>query len=191
MTALSGQPPIVAGAPRSSSRLWLVTIVVAIAACEGCALLKKKPVPPPSPPGTVVAPAPGKRTADVAIEAGPELNPDRNRQFKPVLVRVYQLKADAAFRNAQFDALDEDDKKVLGDAFIARHEYTLAPGDSRRLEIPLADETGYIGVVASFHDVESAASQWRAIVPVPRQPLRVTLNGSRVALITSEQVAQP
>jgi type VI secretion system protein VasD len=170
-----------------------VAIVAAVIAFDGCALplLKKKAVPPPSPPGTVVAPAAGKRTVDVALEAANELNPDRNQMFKPVLVRVYQLKADAAFRNAQFDALDEDDKKVLGDAFVARHEYTLAPGNTQRVEIPLADDTGYIGVLASFHDVVSAGSQWRAIVPVPKKPLRVSLAGSRVSVTTSEQVAQP
>ena len=170
--------------------LQLIVIVVAATALDGCALLKKKAVPPPSPPGTVVAPVPGKRVMELALQAATELNPDRSRVFKPVLVRVYQLRADAAFRNAQYDALDDDDRKVLGDAFVARHEFTLAPGGTQEVDIPLADDAGYIGVLASFHDVVSSGSQWRAIVPVPKTRLLVTLAGSRVSVSTGGQVTQ-
>lgn len=168
-----------------TARALFACVIVAMA-CEGCALLKKKAPPPPAPPGTVVAPVAGKRKAALTLTAASEVNPDRNDRSSPVLVRVYQLKADAAFKTAQFDDLYDDDKKVLGEAYVARHDVTLAPGGKQQLELPLADETGYIGVVAAFRDILSSSSQWRAVAPVPRKGLLVSVAGTRVSLMSSE-----
>ena len=103
-----------------------------------------------------------------------------------MLLRVYQLKADAAFQSAQFEPLFDDDKKVLGEAFVTRDEFTLAPGEKRVLEVVLADDTRFIGVVAAFREILDPSSVWRAIVPAPRKGLTVAVAGKRVSLSATE-----
>jgi len=160
---------------------WLLLLGVVTV---GCGLLKKTPPAPVAPPITIAAPAEAKVKASMALSAGVDVNPDRNGRASPVLVRVYQLKAEGAFNDAQFEPLYDDDRKVLADAFVTREEFTVSPGEKRMLEVVLADETRFVGVVAAFRDVANA--EWRAIVPAPRKGLTVMLAGKRVAMSPTE-----
>ena len=47
-----------------------------------------------------------------------------------MVVRVYQLKTDVAFKGAEFFALFDDDMKVLGPDLIGRNEYAGAVGEA-------------------------------------------------------------
>ena len=59
--------------------------------------------PPPVPPALTIAAAPDARTAaPMTITVSPEANPDRTGRPSPVVVRIYQLKTDAAFTAASF-----------------------------------------------------------------------------------------
>jgi len=166
------------------SRVVWVCVLLAMA-LEGCALLKKKPPPPPAAPtGTVVAPVAGKRKATITIRTEKDVNPDRNSEPKPVTVRVYELPADAPLRNTTIDKVLDDDKAAL--SYLARYEYTLAPGREESRELALSDATSFIGIVALFRDAASASSQWRAVVPVPKKPLLVTVAGTRVSVASTE-----
>ena len=167
----------------------LVVVSALAAALSGCALplLKKKVPPPPPPAGTVVAPMSAKRKASLMLTAAPDINPDRSGRASPVLVRVYQLRGDAAFRDAQFDPLYDDDQKVLGESYVARYDYTLPPGDKKEIELPLADEAGFVAVVAVFRDILGSASEWRAVAPASRRAFVVAVAGKRISIADDEQ----
>ena len=88
-----------------------------------------------------------------AITVDSNVNPDRAGRPSPVVVRIYELKAVAAFNGADFFALFDNESATLSGELVGREEFQLQP------------ETKFIGVVGAFRDLEQA--RWRQAVPVP------------------------
>jgi type VI secretion system protein VasD len=124
--------------------LWLLL------ALEGCKSKPAKPVPP---------------VAVVSMRAGADANPGPDGHASPIVLRLYQLKADAAFNNCDYFPLFDDEKKALGQDLVSREEQELFPGQTLSLEIPFASETRFIGLAGGYHD--TGKTGWRAIVPAP------------------------
>jgi type VI secretion system protein VasD len=150
----------------SSRRRQLLTLAT-LAALAGCA----KPPPPPT-------------LLKAQMSAQTNVNPDARKRPSPVTVRVYTLKARAAFDNADFFALYEKDKETLGADLVDKDEFQLKPGENRSLDKLLAPEVAYLGVFAAFRDLERA--QWRTVVTVvPRtvNVLQIVLEQSNVTIM--------
>jgi type VI secretion system protein VasD len=161
------------------SRCLVTAAILATLAAAGCA----KPVPPivfPSAP-----PKPGP--AAVLLEASPDANPDATGRPSPVVVRVYQLKADTAFKGAELFSLLDDDEKALGPELAMRDEYVLSPSERRAFELPYVEEVRFVGVIAAFRNVRD--SEWRALVPVTRDNLTITVGRDRVAVTSTQPVS--
>ncbi|GAB3647181.1 type VI secretion system lipoprotein TssJ [Ramlibacter alkalitolerans] len=103
------------------------------------------------------------------LQASEQVNPSTSQRPSPLLLRVYELKTAAAFNSADFMSLYQRDKAELGADLLAKEEFVLAPGESKKFAKTLAQETRFLGVVAAFRDVEHA--RWRSIVAV--QPGRM------------------
>ena len=160
---------------RSSHRtLALVSVFVATFAAIACA---KKPPPISS---TIAASPDAKVKAPMTIFVSADTNPDPAGRPSPVVVRVYQLKADAAFAAADFFALFEDDQKVLGSELISRDEFVMTPSEQRRIEVTVAGETRWLGAIAAFRDIRNA--QWRVIMPASRRSLILTVERAKIGL---------
>jgi type VI secretion system protein VasD len=99
----------------------------------------------------------------ISMSAKSDTNPGPDGRPSPIVLRLYQLKADAAFINSDYFPLFDDEKKVLGGDLLSREEQELLPGQTLSLEIPLAAETRFIAVAGGYHDTGSA--NWRAIAP--------------------------
>src|SRR5262245_63167949 len=56
------------------------------------------------------------------IKAEPAVNPDRGGRRSPIVVRVYELKAVAAFNGANFFALYDKEQETVGGDIIGREE---------------------------------------------------------------------
>ena len=154
--------------------LLLRFIVVAALVAVGCAKA------PPGPPPLTIAAAPGASRAPMTMAASADVNPDPSGRPSPIVVRVYQLRTDTAFSNAEFFALFDDEQKVLGQELISRDEFMLAPAEKRTLDVALSGETRFVGVVAAFRDIRNA--QWRGVLPAPRGGLTVSIDRARVVL---------
>jgi len=126
-------------------------------------------------------PKPARTRLTVAATA--DTNPDANGRPSPVVVRVYQLKADVAFNAAEFFALFDDEMKVLGPDLIGRNEYTLAPSERRTLELDVAADAKFVGVIAAYRDIRNA--QWRTIVQAPLKKDDVTIAVERSRVVFS------
>jgi type VI secretion system protein VasD len=100
-----------------------------------------------------------------AIKVEPNVNPDRAGRPSPIVVRIYELKAIAAFNGADFFALFDKEQETLSGELVGREEFQLQPGESREYRRQLQPETKFIGVVGAFRDLEQA--RWRQAVPVP------------------------
>jgi type VI secretion system protein VasD len=137
--------------PSRRRRAAIAGALAAVATLVACGS-KPPPPPPPKPPAVL----------RIQLEAGARLNPDTRARPSPVVVRVYELKAAAAFGSADFLSLQERDQATLGGDLVAREELVLRPGESRVISRPLASDTRFVGVVAAFRDLERA--RWRALV---------------------------
>ena len=165
----------------SRHQLYLASLLAVALACFACG---KAPKPePPKPPDaalTIAADADAKIKAPMTIGASADANPDSTGRPSPVVVRVYQLRADAAFSGADFFALFDDEQKVLGPELISRDEYVLAPAESRTIDVTVSGQTRFVGAVAAFRDIRN--SQWRMVVPAPRKGLTVSVEGTKLVL---------
>lgn len=110
-------------------------------------------------------PKPTKARLSVAAHA--DVNPDANGRPSPVVVRVYQLKDDAAFKNADFFALFDKEQATLATSLIDRQEYELTPGEQRSVDFPVSGEAKFLGVAAAFRDIRNA--EWRALTAAPKK----------------------
>jgi len=151
----------------------LVVALVAVLIMTGCG---KAPLPP-----IVIAPPPKPVPSALTIAASADTNPDATGRPSPVVVRVYQLKGDAAFSGAEFFPLFDDDQKVLGPELISREEYVLAPAEQRIVEVAVSDDARFVGAVAAFRDIRN--SEWRVLVPTGRKGMMtVAVERARVVL---------
>jgi type VI secretion system protein VasD len=133
---------------------------------------------------TIAAAGDAKIKAPMTISVSEDANPDSNGRPSPVVVRVYQLKTDAAFTASEFFPLFDDEQKVLGPELISRDEFVLAPAERRTIDVALSGETRYVGAIAAFRDIRN--SEWRVLVPAPRKGLTVAVEKDRIVLSGSE-----
>lgn len=123
------------------------------------------------------------------VTIGAAANPDQNGKPAPVVVRLYQLKDDAAFSAADFFALYDNEMMTLGPALIERREFELAPGEQRSFDYAVAADARFIGAIAAFRDIRNA--QWRASAPTPKKklrkiPLAVAVDRLQITLSTTK-----
>jgi type VI secretion system protein VasD len=195
----------------SVRRVWLVTSMAAIAEAIGLAgctstrqvlsdatgWVSKKldPSPPPSltvpaqaaQPSQPPVPKAVARELGIAVTAGQDLNPDDVGRPSPVIVRLYLLRAHAAFANAGFRDLFERDVATLGQDLVDRQVIQLRPAGSEWIRRELPAHARYLGVMAAFRQIEQSA--WRVVSglpepppPAPTPPARPLLVSVRIAV---------
>ena len=140
-------------------------VFLLLAACLLAACAAKPPKPEP---------------ARARLVASGEVNPDSSGRSSPIVVRLFQLRADGEFTGAEFFDLYSKEKEVLGESLVSREEYVLTPGETRELEIPLNAQTRYLGVLAAYRDIRAA--QWRAVTRAPEKTLTDLLGKDGVTI---------
>lgn len=139
---------------------------------------------------------------EIAIEANRDLNLDLKGRGAPMLLRVYELKSDVAFQDADFFALQNTDKAVLGPDLLAVDQFVIRPGETREIRRKSNPETVAIGIFAGYRDLPNAvwrvvhkmpaapeSSWYRAVVPSNKAKLRIDLQSNAI-LLTDEEVGQ-
>jgi type VI secretion system protein VasD len=149
----------------SSRRIWgawIACLVLVLAlALAACAAKPPKPV-----------------ETKAMLAASEDVNPDSTGRASPIVVRIYQLRGDTEFNNADFFTLYEKDKETLGASLIGRDEKTLFPGQQLEIDLPLSQEARFVGVVAAYRDL--GTSRWRALMGRPEKSLLKVLATQRV-----------
>ena len=120
----------------------------------------------------------------VGADANPYFVRSENRErASPIAIRFYQLRSFAAFENATFSSIFEDEQHALGESLLSREEFQLMPGETHKFNRNLSKDTRYIGVLAAFRKIERA--QWRAHIAIDSinsTELLVLINGTTVQL---------
>ncbi len=105
---------------------------------------------------------------DLAMLAKDTVNPDDKGRASPVLVRVYELKTENAFENADYFTLEKADKTLLTQDLLVRDEFILRPGESRDIERKLNPDTQALGFLVGYRELGKAT--WRAVYKLPPAP---------------------
>lgn len=105
------------------------------------------------------------RSVTMRFNAASQMNPDASQQSLPVQVKVFQLKDDLAFRNADFDDLWQQGQQALGDSYLAESDFMILPDSEKSLSIDMNSKAKYLGFVAVFRTRRGYT--WRAIEKVP------------------------
>lgn len=152
-----------------------VSIVLWMAVGAGLVACKSKPPKPPPPPPPVVL--------TVSLTASADVNPDSQGRPAPVVLRLYQLKDDAAFKDADVYTLLDKEQAALGGALAARQEFELAPSEHRTLTLKPPPDVRFIGVIAAYRDIRNA--QWRAELAVPEKSKTMAINVAHISVSMS------
>ena len=101
----------------------------------------------------------------IRIKSAADINPDISGRPSPIIIRIYSLKSDGIFNNADFFALYEEDSTILGDTMTSREELEISPGDSMKIEKEYDLNTTHVGVLAAYRDLDNAI--WRSSIETP------------------------
>jgi len=99
------------------------------------------------------------------VIATEQINPSRSGTPQPVRIHIFYLAEDDKFMQANFAALTDPESTALGDELVRRVTHLIGPGERLELDESFDEAARYIGVVAEFTRLDSAA--WRAVVAVP------------------------
>ena len=122
----------------------------------------------------------------MSISATGSINPNSSSEPSPVVLRIYQLKSDSAFKAAEFSEIFYGDRKVLGGDLLGQKEYNVKPGDKLTYEDTVSPETRHIGVVAGFRDIDNAT--WRLVdVAAPESENTWILNVDTLSISFQKQ----
>lgn len=99
------------------------------------------------------------------VVADAQINPDREGVPKPVLLRIYELRATATFDRAGFFDLQDKDAAQLASDFVRREEFLFTPGQRQVIERKGNPDVRAFGLFAAYRDLER--STWRASVDAP------------------------
>ncbi|MPV71361.1 type VI secretion system lipoprotein TssJ [Burkholderia sp. BE17] len=102
---------------------------------------------------------------EMSVSALPGVNPDERSRPAPIVVRIYELKNDGAFKAADFFTLQTQDKTVLADDVVKRDELQLRPGEHQVIIRRPDPATTAIGVIAAYRDLPN--SVWRTVYAMP------------------------
>lgn len=115
---------------------------------------------------------------DIVVSA--DVNPDAANRPSPIVVRVYQLKDDAAFKDADFFALNDKEQATLAAALVSREEFVLAPGEHRAVDFKLSPDAHFVAVAAAYRDIRNA--QWRAEIGAPDKGLVNVVKKNKIGI---------
>jgi type VI secretion system protein VasD len=141
----------------------LATLALLMAALSGCSSSPAKPA-----------------EARARISATGTVNPNSSGRPSPIHVRIFQLKEDGAFMDADFWALVDKETETLGASLVQRMEFDLTPGETRDFPLKIAPEARVLGVMAEYADYRNA--QWRVVAQAPNKTLTDLVKKDRVSI---------
>lgn len=119
--------------------------------------------PPPKAPEKCPA-----QSITVSVLSSPAINRTPEGEPRPVVVRLYQLKADARLYNASFENVWKEDKTTLADDLVSSQELEIYPGTRTDVKFERPPTVNHIAGVALFSNPTGRA--WFASLDLPPVP---------------------
>lgn len=140
---------------------------------------------------------------EIAIQAADDLNVDLKGRGAPMVLRVYELKSDVAFQEADYFGIQNTAKAVLGADLLSVDQFIIRPGETREIKRKSNPETTAIGIFAGYRDLPNAvwrvvqklppatdASWYRSVLPNAKVRLKVELQADAIVVIDREASAK-
>lgn len=108
------------------------------------------------------------QTITVSVLSSPAINRTPEGGPRPVVVRLYQLKADARLYNASFERIWKEDKATLADDLVASQDVEVYPGTRTDVKFERPPTVNHIASVALFSNPTGRA--WFASLDLPPVP---------------------
>jgi type VI secretion system protein VasD len=105
------------------------------------------------------------RNVNMQINAAQYLNPNTQGIAEPLILTIYQLKTPMKFKQASYSDLLMNASQKLGDDLIDKESVEVKPSEKSTHAIQIDTDVKYIGIVASYRDINTAI--WRTVVVVP------------------------
>lgn len=129
---------------------------------------------------------------DVYVASQPNVNPDDSNRPSPVIIRIYELRNDMAFEQADFYTLFEQFYQVLAADILSAKELTCVPGRAYEVNyMPISSDVRFLGIVAGFRQMERA--HWRLLVPVnseDKNEVKIEINDTTLILVPENEAAK-
>ena len=119
--------------------------------------------PPPKAPAKCPS-----QSVTVSVLSSPTINRSPQGEARPVVVRLYQLKADAKLYNASFDRIWKDDKATLVDDLVASQEVEVYPGTRTDVVFERPPAVNHVVAVGLFSSPTGRA--WFSSLDLPPAP---------------------
>ena len=140
---------------------------------------------------------------EITITTDDDMNADTKGGGAPLLLRIYELKSATIFQDADFFALQDHDKTLLGAELLAFDQFMMRPGETRDIRRQANTGTTAIGIFAGYRDLPNAvwrlthtmaaaptAHWYRAVVPSAKTRLALRLT-NRALLLTDANARPP
>ena len=114
------------------------------------------------------------------LEAVAAVNPDGQGRPSPLVIKIFQLKANDKFELADFFALFDQPEATLGADLLAVEDVMMSPGELRPYEGAFDPDTRFIGVVAAYRDINQA--QWKDVVEMPEREITRLMRRSALTI---------
>lgn len=99
-----------------------------------------------------------------SIEATSTINPNIIKKASPVEIRVFHLRSNKKFENANYSQLVNDYNRTLGSDLLHSETFVIRPGQKVPYNSNIHKDSKFIGVAAAFRQYN--ISQWKIIKPV-------------------------
>jgi type VI secretion system protein VasD len=120
----------------------------------------------------------------MTLSASSGLNPNRDGQPSPTVVRIYELKSVDVFNQLSFFDLYDHDQAKLGADLLNRRELEVQPGKTIELTREADQGARFLGVIAGFRSLNDIP--WRGSVPLDpesRNSVEVRLDPTSVTVV--------
>jgi len=159
-------------------RFRLLVALLLFSSLSGCVSVEVQEVKPE--PGVV----------SVAITAHPLTNMDLSGRPSPTVVRLYQLRKDVDFNEADFFSLYDGDKALLSADLLAREEFVVAPGSFSTNAFDIHPDAKFVAFLAAFQNTNNAVQkQMLPIVPEQDLSLVIHLNDNTISVAANDTQA--
>lgn len=119
--------------------------------------------PPPQAPETC-----DLQIVTAAVITSPFINPSERGETRPVQVRIYQLKSDVGFLNADFDEVWKKDSDVLADDLVKSEEFPVYPNTRTEVKFERDEAAQFVVAAALFRN--PTGKKWFKSFELPPSP---------------------
>lgn len=103
-------------------------------------------------------------TLHLTFTARTAINQDDAQQSMPLRLNILQISTRQSFDNAEYSSLLAQPDRVLKESLVAQRQFSVMPGQSVRLDMPMEKQTQFVAVVGLFRQPDRERGTWKRVL---------------------------